>query len=135
MSLLKLILSLSLIILSMCVSAKEVVDCAHKQLGIKYKWGGHSPQTGFDCSGLAYYCHKYQIPRVSRDQAAKNKISISSIKPGDLLFFAGKDGKGQIHHTAIFIGSNTYIEAPYTGATVRKTKMGRKVAAASRYWK
>ena len=135
MSLLKLILSLSLIILSMSVSSKEVVDCAHKQIGIDYKWGGHSPKTGFDCSGLAYYCHKYQIPRVSRDQAAKNKISISSIKPGDLLFFAGKDGKGQIHHTAIFIGSNTYVEIPYTNGNARKTSMHRKVASASRYWK
>ena len=67
MSLLKLILSLSLIIFSMSVSSKEVVDCAHKQLGIPYKWGGHSPKTGFDCSGLAYYCHKFTIPRVSRD--------------------------------------------------------------------
>ena len=135
MSLLKLILSLSLIILSMSVTAKDVVDCAHKQLGIPYKYGGHSPQTGFDCSGLAFYCHRYQIPRVPKDQAARNKINISSIKPGDLLFFAGKDGKGQIHHTAIFIGKNTYIEAPQPGQNVRKTKMGRVVAAASRYWK
>ena len=132
MSLLKLILSLSLIIFSMSVSSKEVVDCAHKQLGIPYKWGGHSPKTGFDCSGLAYYCHKFTIPRVSRDQAARNKINTKSVKPGDLLFFA-KNGK--IHHTAIFIGNNMYIEAPYTGKNVRKQKMGRKVASASRYWK
>ena len=135
MSLLKLILSLSLIILSMSVSAKEVVNCAHKQIGIYYKWGGHSPKTGFDCSGLAYYCHKYTIPRVSRDQARKNKVSLNSIKPGDLLFFAGKDGKGQIHHTAIYIGNKKYIEAPYTGQKVRITNFRRKIASASRYWK
>ena len=132
MSLLKLILSLSLIILSMSVSAKEVVDCALKQIGRVYLHPHHRIP---DSSGLAYYCHKYQIPRVSRDQAAKNKISISSIKPGDLLFFAGKDGKGQINHTAIFIGSNTYVEIPYTNGNARKTSMHRKVASASRYWK
>ena len=132
MSLLKLILSLSLIIFSMCVTSKEVVNCAHKQIGIYYKWGGQSPKTGFDCSGLAYYCHKYTIPRVSRDQARKNKVSLNSIKPGDLLFFA-KNGK--IHHTAIYIGNKKYIEAPYTGQKVRITPFKRKIASASRYWR
>ena len=135
MSLLKLILSLSLIILSMSVKAKEVVNCAHQQIGKPYKWAGHNPKTGFDSSGLAYYCHKYNIPRISRDQARKNKISIKSIKPGDLLFFAGKDGKGEIHHTAIFIGNKKYIESPNPGQKVKITNFRRKIASASRYWK
>ena len=132
MNKLKLLISLNLLIFTLSVTSKEVVDCAHKQIGVPYVRGGIDPKHGFDCSGLAYYCHKYTIPRVSRDQARKNKVSLNSIKPGDLLFFA-KNGK--IHHTAIYIGNKKYIEAPYTGQKVRITPFKRKIASASRYWR
>ncbi len=139
MNKLKILLSLTLITISLSITAKEVVDCAHKQIGVPYKSGGISPKTGFDCSGLAFYCHNKKIPRSPQAQAGKNKIKVKDKKPGDLLFFACS-GKGRISHTVIYIGNNEFIEAPLPRMKVRKHKMnkyycGGKIISASRYWK
>ena len=139
MNSLKIILSLSLIVFSLSVTAQEVISCAMKQIGVPYRSGGINPKTGFDCSGLAYYCHNQKIPRSPQAQAAKNKISVSNRKPGDLLFFAcGKTGS--ISHTVIYMGNDEFIEAPLPGMTVRRHKMnkyycGGRIVSASRYWK
>ena len=139
MNKLKILFFVSLIVFSLSVTAKQVVDCAHKQIGIPYKSGGVSPKTGFDCSGLAYYCHKKNIPRSPQAQAAKNKINVKNKQPGDLLFFAcGSDRS--ISHTVIYIGNNEFIEAPLPGMKVRRHKMnprycGGRIVSASRYWK
>ena len=141
MNKLKILLFVSLIVFSLSVTAKKVVDCAHKQIGIPYKSGGVSPKTGFDCSGLAYYCHDNNIPRSPQAQASKNKIKVKDKQPGDLLFFAcSSRGKGPISHTVIYVGNEEFIEAPLPGMKVRKHKMnpyycGGKIISASRYWK
>ena len=115
--------------------------CARKQIGIKYYSAGISPKTGFDCSGLAYYCHAKKIPRSPAAQynSALKKIQVGKQKPGDLLFFKCS-GQRSISHTAISLGGNTFIEAPYPGKTVRIHTLnpgycGGKIAGVARYWK
>ena len=139
MTILKFLLFTCLIVFSLSVSQKEVVDCAHKQIGKPYRRGGTDPKTGFDCSGLAYYCHKKSIATSPGAQASKNKINVKDKQPGDLLFFACGGGR-RISHTVIYVGNNEFIEAPLPGMKVRKHKMnprycGGKIISASRYWK
>ena len=126
---------------SLNVTQNEVVACARKQIGIRYVSGGTSPKTGFDCSGLAYYCHDNKIARSPAAQYnnAVKKVQVGHQKAGDLLFFKCF-GHSSISHTAISLGGNTFIEAPYPGKTVRihtlnKGYCGGKIAGVARYWK
>ena len=126
---------------SLNVTQNEVVDCAKKQLGIKYTRGGTSPKTGFDCSGLAYYCHKNKIPRSPAEQynKATKKIKVGQQQAGDLLFFKCR-GNRSISHTTISLGGNAFIEAPEPGKKVRIHYLnpgycGGRIAAVARYWK
>ena len=126
---------------SLNVTQNEVVACARKQLDIKYTRGGTSPKTGFDCSGLAYYCHKNKIPRSPAEQYSKatKKIKVGQQQAGDLLFFKCF-GNRSISHTAISLGANAFIEAPEPGKKVRIHYLnpgycGGRIAAVARYWK
>jgi len=77
-----------------------VVSNAEKQIGVKYKWGGNKPETGFDCSGLVTYVTN--LPRQTANGFYNNislkKIEKTNVKPGDLVFF-GNNGKA--HHVGI----------------------------------
>ena len=133
------ILIISLFAFSLSVTQSQVVACAKKQIGKPYVSGGKSPKTGFDCSGLAYYCHLPEnIGYSPSAQASKNRINVKDRQPGDLLFF-NCNGR-QISHTVISMGGNAFIEAPMPRYTVRfhtlnKGYCGGYIAAASRYWK
>jgi peptidoglycan DL-endopeptidase CwlO len=93
------------------------IQAAESQIGTPYVWGGSAP-GGFDCSGLVMWSYARAgigLPRTSGAQyAATTHISISDIQPGDLLFW----GPGGSEHVAMYIGSGSMIEAPYTGASV-----------------
>jgi cell wall-associated NlpC family hydrolase len=83
-----------------------LVDYATSLIGTRYKYGGTSPGSGFDCSGFTSYVMKkygYTVPRSSRDQAKNGRtIRIDDVEPGDLVFF----GKGnRIDHVAIVVKS------------------------------
>ncbi|AGF46998.1 cell wall-associated hydrolase [Candidatus Kinetoplastibacterium desouzaii TCC079E] len=105
---------------------------ALKQLNRPYKHGGHSPQTGFDCSGLIVYCAKnslnISIPRVTKDiiKLGKN-INRKKLQPGDLIFFQ-INSKNQIHVGIYFI-DELFIHAPTTGKKVRIDNINNP------YWK
>ena len=74
MSVIKILISLSLIIFSMSITAEKIIDCAKNQIGKPYVHGGKSPDKGFDCSGLAYYCHlPLHIGYSPSAQASKKK--------------------------------------------------------------
>ena len=72
--------------------------------GVPYRYGGTSPR-GFDCSGFTSYVYKnmgYSIPRTGRAQFANGKrVERSQLKPGDLVFFAGRGGGAAIGHVGI----------------------------------
>lgn len=96
-----------------------IAERALDMVGVPYQYGGERPETGFDCSGLAYFAYRaagIDIPRVSTDQfKAARKISSRSIDAGDLVFF--QDQK-KLSHVGIYIGNGMFVHAPSSGKTV-----------------
>jgi cell wall-associated NlpC family hydrolase len=103
-------------------SAARVLNTADDYLGVKYVWGGTSPNTGFDCSGFVQYVfakHGVQLPRTSRQQATvgtRLPAEWSSVSAGDLVMF--EEG-GRIGHVAIYAGNDRIIHATSSGGKVR----------------
>lgn len=101
----------------------NICDYAKKWIGTKYVWGGNSLTKGIDCSGFVQQVYKhfgYSTPRVSRDMAKKyTKISISELKPGDLIFY-GKVSTNYINHVGIYIGNGQVIHSStnYKGVAI-----------------
>jgi cell wall-associated NlpC family hydrolase len=95
-----------------------VVSLAMQYLGIPYKWGGASPTTGFDCSGLVQYVYAQvgiSLPHYTVSQwnyPGAVPVPKNQLQPGDLVFFNGLD------HVGIYIGYGDFIDAPHTGADV-----------------
>ena len=101
---------------------EEIVRTAERFLGIPYQWGGTSPETGFDCSGLTtsvYELNGLKIPRSSRQQyLSGTPVSREKILKGDLVFFA-TTRKKQVSHVGIYVRKNQFIHAPKKGKTIR----------------
>jgi hypothetical protein len=103
--------------------ALAAVQEARKQLGTPYHWGGSTPQTGFDCSGLmqwAYAKAGIQIPRTSEMQILAGNgtpVPRNKLEPGDLVFF--RDSSGDVHHVGMSLGGDRFIQAPHTGDVVK----------------
>ncbi len=101
----------------------SICDYAKKFIGTKYVWGGNSLTKGIDCSGFVkqvYAKFGYTTPRVSREMAKKYKtISISELKPGDLVFY-GKVSTNYINHVGIYIGNGQVIHSStnYKGVAI-----------------
>ena len=95
--------------------AARVLSSADQYVGVKYTWGGNTPQTGFDCSGFTKFVFAKQgidLPRTSRDQAKVGTAvarDFSQMVPGDLMFFA-EPGEG-ISHVAIYAGNGEIIHS------------------------
>lgn len=109
----------------------KILATAKSQLGKKYKFGGVSPKTGFDCSGLAYWSHKANgitIPRMSFDQFKKGKkIKRKALKKGDLVFFTTY--KKGASHVGIYTGQNSFVHSPNSNKSVEITSLKNP------YWK
>jgi cell wall-associated NlpC family hydrolase len=103
--------------------ARQVVAYARRQVGVSYSWGGASPNTGFDCSGLVYAAYRSvgrEIPRSSWDQLRVGRpIRFARLRPGDLLF---TEGGG---HVQLVVSKNAAISAPQTGERVRYVPLAR----------
>jgi cell wall-associated NlpC family hydrolase len=100
----------------------SVVSYARHFLGVRYSWGGSSPSTGFDCSGLVRFVYRrfgIRLPHSSwGDLARGHRISRRFLRPGDLVFFYDAS------HVGIYVGHGRFIDAPHTGARVRISTMG-----------
>ena len=99
------------------------------QLGKPYQWGGTSPHTGFDCSGLVYYAYKdlvkFKIPRTAnemyhlRDAAP---VKRNSLQKGDLVFFR-IHRRGAADHVGVYLGNGKFIQSPRTGKDIQITDL------------
>jgi cell wall-associated NlpC family hydrolase len=100
-----------------------VVAEAVRQLGKPYVWGGAGPDS-FDCSGLTMWAWRAAGVRLSHSAeyqfSETRRVDVADLRPGDLLFFGAP-----IHHVGIYVGDDTMIEAPHTGAVVRYRPVGR----------
>jgi cell wall-associated NlpC family hydrolase len=103
---------------------------AHQQLGVRYKWGGTSPKTGFDCSGYTQYVYEksgIKIPRTAAQQRdASQRISHAQLQVGDLIFF--KTG-ARSNHVGIYIGNGKFIQAGSGNGRVKIERLDNP------YWK
>jgi cell wall-associated NlpC family hydrolase len=97
--------------------AGAAVAAAYSVLGTPYQWGGASPETGFDCSGLTMWSWAHggvSLPHSSAAQySSLPHVSASDLQPGDLVFFYTP-----IHHVGIYVGGDQMIHAPHTGSVV-----------------
>jgi cell wall-associated NlpC family hydrolase len=106
----------------------DVVMRAITLLGVNYKFGGNSPETGLDCSGFVRLVMKdvlgYLLPRRSEEIGfASQEIQTQDLKPGDLVFF--NTLKKTFSHVGIYIGNNQFIHAPSSGSSVKIDTMDK----------
>ena len=100
---------------------KRVLQRAMALLGTPYRWGGATPDNGFDCSGLVSYVFRnamgIELPRVSRDMAKSGELITDRAKlsAGDLVFFGRR---GRVDHVGIYVGEGRFVHAPSTGKDV-----------------
>jgi len=113
-------------------STQDVTDQAMDLIGVRYKFGGQTPDKGLDCSGLVKYVFErvtgVSMPRSARDQAkVGEKIDRDELQPGDLVFFNTR--RANFSHVGIYLGDNQFIHAPHKRSTVTIASID------GRYWK
>lgn len=103
-------------------AANAVLMRALSLVGTPYLYGGNTPQTGFDCSGLVNYVYNdmldLRLPRTSTALAAYQgpKIAPQQLTAADLVFFGSG---GRVFHVGIYVGDGRFVHAPSSGGTVR----------------
>ncbi|HHV65680.1 MAG TPA: C40 family peptidase [Peptococcaceae bacterium] len=109
--------------------ASALVNTAKQYLGVKYLWGGTTPDKGFDCSGYVKYVyekHGITLPRVSRDQYnTGTAVAFANLQMADLVFFSF-DGDKVTDHVGIYIGNGQFIHA--------SSSKGVTISSFSSYW-
>ncbi|RQR57962.1 peptidoglycan endopeptidase [Burkholderia sp. Bp9125] len=104
------------------VGQEEISIQAMSLVGVPYRWGGNTPDSGFDCSGLVRYvigrAADVNLPRTTADMSSRGmSIDPEQVAPGDLIFF---NTTGRPHsHVGIYVGKLRFVNAPSTGGTVR----------------
>jgi cell wall-associated NlpC family hydrolase len=102
--------------------AERAVRFALDQVGVPYRWGGESPRTGFDCSGLVRWAYgrvAIDLPHSSYAlYSTGRRVSESGMEPGDIVFFEG------LGHVGIYLGRGRMVHAPQTGRNVEVVRLG-----------
>ncbi|WP_034479323.1 C40 family peptidase, partial [Paraburkholderia sprentiae] len=104
------------------IGREEISIQAMSLVGVPYRWGGNTPDSGFDCSGLVRYvvlrAASVNLPRTTAEMSGRGEsIEPDEIAPGDLIFF---NTTGRAHsHVGIYVGKLRFVNAPSTGGTVR----------------
>ena len=105
-------------------SASDVVISAISLEGTPYRYGGNTPDSGFDCSGLIGYVYRnaagIQLPRTTGELIKLRVPSVArnDLQSGDLVFFATSGGS-KVSHAGIYVGDGRFVHAPSSGGTVR----------------
>lgn len=116
-------------------AANSVLMRAISLVGTPYRYGGNTPDSGFDCSGLVRYvvqrAANVNLPRTTEQMGQRgSSLDRSQVASGDLVFF-NTTGRAN-SHVGIYVGQNRFVHAPATGGTVRLEDMGKSYWA-SRY--
>ncbi|WP_244846734.1 MULTISPECIES: C40 family peptidase [unclassified Caballeronia] len=106
--------------------AGDVVVGALNMIGVRYRWGGDTPDSGLDCSGFVRYVFQdtlgMTLPRRAEEMSrVGEKVRVSDLKPGDLVFF--NTMRRSFSHVGIYIGDNKFVHSPSTGSTIRVDDM------------
>ena len=106
----------------MAGKAGDVVVGALNMIGVRYRWGGNTPDSGLDCSGFVRYVFQdtlgLALPRRAEEMSrVGEKVRMSELKPGDLVFF--NTMRRTFSHVGIYIGDNKFVHSPSTGSTIR----------------
>ncbi len=103
--------------------ANDILIRAMGLVGTPYHWGGNTPESGFDCSGLVDYIYRraadIALPHSSRQMASGGGQKVrrmTQLASGDLVFF---DIGGDISHVGVYVGKGRFVHAPNSGGTVR----------------
>lgn len=112
-------------------AAQELVNESMNYLGIRYRFGGTSPETGLDCSGLVQAVFRnalgLDLPRTAHEMAGQgDKVSRQELKPGDLVFF--NTMRRAFSHVGIYMGDGRFLHSPSSGGSVRIENMS------TQYW-
>ncbi len=117
------------------VVISELIDFAQSLVGVKYMYGGTSPETGFDCSGFTQYVFGsfgIKLERVAADQAKQGvEVKQEELLPGDLVFSDTDGGNNNINHVGIYIGDGKFINATSGSSSAKVTVTSLE----SSYWK
>lgn len=106
--------------------ANAVLVRAISLVGTPYRYGGNTPEGGFDCSGLVNYVYRdmldMRLPRSTRELAAMQgpPIAVERLAGGDLVFFGSG---GNVSHVGIYVGEGRFVHAPASGGTVRLDRL------------
>lgn len=106
-------------------AANAVLMRALSLVGTPYRFGGNTPDTGFDCSGLVGYVYRDMLdralPRSSAELARLGPpVAPRSIAAGDLVVFGPA---GSVNHVGIYVGEGRFVHAPSSGGTVRLDRL------------
>ncbi len=112
--------------------AQDVAIYSLGLIGVGYKFGGNTPDTGLDCSGLVRYVFQevtgVTLPRTAKEMSTLGaKVGMGDLKPGDLVFFNTR--RFAFSHVGIYLGDNRFVHAPSRGSEVKVTELSQS------YWR
>ena len=105
---------------------ESLINNAMQLIGVRYRWGGNTPQSGLDCSGFVRYVFNdtfgFLLPRKSAQMSKVGlEIAKEELRPGDLVFF--NTMRHAFSHVGIYVGDNKFIHAPSRGKSIRVDDM------------